>query len=57
MGATRVWNTGGIPVLLIAFVAFVALVLAWLVAPNGEVPEAVPAPTTPPSPLGEPAAA
>jgi len=44
-------------VLLIACVAFVAIVLAWLGAPNGEVPEAMTTPPTPAAPLGEPATA
>ncbi len=44
--------------LLIAFVAFIVLVLAWLVAPNGEVRDAAPVSPSSPSPsLGEPATA
>jgi len=46
--------------LLLAFVAFVILVLAWMVAPNGEIREAAvaAAPAATPAPnLGEPATA
>ncbi len=39
--------------LLIAFVAFFVLVLAWLIAPTGEI-EAAPAPVMPSLPIQEP---
>ena len=39
--------------LLIAFVAFFVLVLAWLIAPTAEV-EAASAPVAPALPIGEP---
>ena len=42
--------------LLIAFVAFLILVLAWLVAPTDKA-QAIPAESSPALPLGEPAAA
>ena len=39
--------------LLIAFVAFFILVLAWLIAPTGEI-EAAPVPAAPALPIREP---
>lgn len=43
--------------LIIAFAAFLILVLAWLVAPNGETAASPAPPAAPPRTVGEPATA